>query len=358
MPRSLSPAAHQVLEDAKRICRVPAPTFAETDRAAFVAEALEHEGVRATVDDAGNVVCSFGPAGAATIFAAHLDTVFGADQPIEIREEPERGRVNAPGIGDNSLGVAALLHLARRYRDRTPAAAVVVAGTVGEEGLGDLRGAKHLLDTLPCRAFVALEGGSLGSIETAGIGSIRYRATVRGRGGHSWSDRGTPSAVHGLIEAAARLLAADLPFGVARNIGRISGGTSINTIAAAASLELDLRAEDEERLAAAARTARELLGAAAPGLQADVELIGHRPSGAIAADHPLLAMARRSRAEAGLPPAREHASSTDANAAYGRGIPAITVGLTVAANAHRTDEYIETGPLAGGLGALESGLDG
>jgi acetylornithine deacetylase/succinyl-diaminopimelate desuccinylase-like protein len=159
--------------------------------------------------------------------------------------------------------------------------------------------------------------------------------------------------VHGLIDRAARLLAEPAPEGLARNVGRISGGTSINTIAAEATLELDLRAQFHELLEAAAARARAVFGAAPEGLEAEVELIGQRPSGALPADHPLLLAARRAREAAGLPRAQEGASSTDANAAYGRGIPALTVGLTSGGRAHRVDEYVELAPLAGGMAALE-----
>jgi acetylornithine deacetylase/succinyl-diaminopimelate desuccinylase-like protein len=351
----LDPSVDRVLEDAKRICATPAPTFDEARRAELVSAMFAQAGAQPDTDEAGNVVCPFGTReGPATIFAAHLDTVFGLEQPIEIREDPSSGRIHAPGIGDNSLGVAALVHLARRYAERPPSARVVLAATVGEEGLGDLRGAKHLLASVPCHGFVAVEGGTVDSLETAGIGSVRYRITYRGRGGHSWSDRGVPSAAHGLIADAAVFLAQPTPEGAARNIGTLSGGTSINTIAASATLELDLRAEDEQVLAALASAGHDAFARPPAGLRAEVELIGDRPSGAIAPDHPLLAAARRARAQAGLPPAREHASSTDANVAYGMNIPAITVGLTVAANAHRAEEYIETAPLAGGLAALEA----
>lgn len=351
--------ADLVLEDAVRICAVPAPTFAEQARAQLVAGMLATAGAPARLDAVGNVICGFGPEEQpAVVFAAHLDTVFGPEQPLEVRRDPDGRRIHAPGIGDNSLGVAALVHLARRLAGDPPAAArVLLVATVGEEGLGDLRGVKHLLDAVPCAAFVAVEGAMLGSIKTAAIGSTRLRVTFRGPGGHSWADRGTPSAVHGLLERATRFLASPAPDGAARNIGRISGGTSINTIAAQATLELDLRAERPGPLAQAAAAARTVFGQAPRGLQSDIEIIGERPSGAIAPDHPLLAAARRARAHAGLPPAEEGASSTDANAAHGLGIPAITVGLTTGGGAHRIDEFIDTEPLAGGLTALERLLD-
>jgi acetylornithine deacetylase/succinyl-diaminopimelate desuccinylase-like protein len=351
--QSPDPDIERLIEDAKMICAVPAPTFAEAQRAAFVRERFAQLGAAAELDAVGNVVCAFGPAeGDAVVFGAHLDTVFPAEQPIVIDHDRDAERISAPGIGDNSLAVAALLALARDLNREPPSTRVVLAATVGEEGLGDLRGAKHLLDTVACRAFVAVEGAMLDAIKHAGVGSTRYRVTYRGPGGHSWTDRGAPSALHGLVEVAAAFLAQPAPAGVGRNIGRLDGGTSINTIAASASLELDLRAEHAEPLAAAAAQARARFCDPPDGLRAEVELIGERPSGGLPSDHPLLEAARRARRAAGLAPAAEGASSTDANAAYGRGIPAVTVGLSTGANGHRVDEYIDLAPLPGGMRAL------
>ncbi len=347
--------AEIVLADAQRICAVPAPTFAEAQRAQLVAELFAQAGAPAAPDAVGNVVSRFGGDGPAVVLAAHLDTVFGPEQPIEIVRE--NGRIAAPGIGDNSLAVAALLALARRMATRPPARPVVLAATVGEEGLGDLRGAKHLVATLDCDCFVAVEGMSLDAIEVGGIGSERYRVTYTGPGGHPWSDRGSPSAVHGLLARAAELIALPLSPGVVLNVGRVSGGTSINTIAAEATLELDLRAAEPAQLTALAARATRLLRSAPEGLTAVVQRVGQRPAGAIAPDAPLLQAARRARAAAGLDPAREGLSSTDANAAYGRDIPAITVGVSTGAYAHRRDEYIDEAPTADGLRALERLLD-
>jgi acetylornithine deacetylase/succinyl-diaminopimelate desuccinylase-like protein len=341
-----------VLADAIQICRQPAPTFAEQARAALVADMLgQAAGTTAGIDAVGNVLCRFGPAtGQAVVFAAHLDTVFPAEQRIDVKRDVDR--IWAPGIGDNSLGVAALVELARVLRDRRPAGPCVLAATVGEEGLGDLRGAKHVVATVPCSAFVALEGAMLDQLASAAVGSTRYRVTFSGPGGHSWGDRGAPSAVHAAAEAAAQYLGAPAPRGLARNIGRIGGGTSINTIAARATLELDLRSVDSDQLAEAAAAAREVLGRPVEGLDVEVELIGQRPSGRLASDHWLIDAARRARAHAGLSPAREDPASTDANAALGAGLPAVTVGLTTGAHEHRVDEYIDLEPLPAGLDAL------
>ncbi|UGS37898.1 M20/M25/M40 family metallo-hydrolase [Capillimicrobium parvum] len=343
-------AVDALVADALRICAVAAPTFDEGARAALVADLLREAGARPEVDAVGDVVARFGPEhGPAAIVAAHLDTVFDAATPLQPRRDGDLLR--GPGIGDDSLAVAALVHLARRLGAAPPGHPVVLAATVGEEGLGDLRGARALLDDVECDAFVALEGHGLESIQIAGIGSARLIATTRGPGGHSWGDRGTPSAVHALVGALHAALRAAGRGHV--NVGVVRGGTTINTIAAEAEAEIDLRDEDDAVLDR--RTAA--VTAALQTARAEVRQVGRRPAGRTPADHPLVAAAQAARAAAGLGPAEESASSTDANAAMGRGIPAVCVSLTHGANAHRIDEHVELAPLPAGLAAVEHLLD-
>lgn len=344
----------QVIEDARRVCAVPAPTFAEGPRGELVAELLAAAGVPGAPDGAGNIVAQLGsgPATDAVVFAAHLDTVFAADTPIAFAEAD--GRLSAPGIGDNSVAVAALVHLARRLRGRALARPVVLAATVGEEGLGDLRGAKALLDERPCAAFVAVEGQMLDSVTTTAVGSVRFAITVRGPGGHPWSDRGRPSAVHGLLGPLHRVVRDLTDAGLVANVGVIEGGTVINAIAAEARAQLDVRSADDAALGRAAELVPAAFADLEPGLTGDVRPLGHRPGGRLDPGHPLLAAARRARERAGLPPAADRPSSTDANAALGRGIPALTVGVTTGAHSHRLDEYIDLDPIPRGLAALEA----
>jgi tripeptide aminopeptidase len=346
-------AVARVLDDTRRVCAMPAPPFGEGPRAELVAWMLGEARAPARIDDAGNVIAPLGPEGEDTlVFAAHLDTVFPAETELAFVEGD--GRLAAPGVGDNSIAIAALLHLARHLQGVTLARPVALVATVGEEGLGDLRGAKALLDELPVGAFVALEGQMLDSIKVAGVGSVRMRVVVRGPGGHPWGDRGTPSAAHGLIDGLSGALAEAHAADIVLNVGTMRGGTTINAIAGEAVAELDLRCEDHRLLLATASRIEEIVRWTPEGLEATIEPLGRRPGGRIAADHPLVQAARRARERAGLPPAEEGASSTDANAAYGRGIPAITVGVTTGGNAHRLDEYIDLAPIAAGLRSLEA----
>ncbi len=345
--------AERLIEEARSICAVPAPPFGEEARAAFVAERLAAAGLAADRDATGNVIARLGPTSGETIvLAAHLDTVFAANTEIVFREAD--GRLCAPGLGDNSLAVATLLHLARRFRGQALRRPVLLAATVGEEGLGDLRGTKALLDAEPCAMFVALEGQLLDRLGVQAVGSIRFGVVVRGPGGHPWSDHGHPSAIHALLPQLAAVVDAATQDGMIVNVGTLSGGTVINAIASEMRAELELRCADDARLSAAAEVTAALLGDIAPPLTVEVTRLGHRPGGRIAPDHELLRAARRARERTGLPPATEDASSTDANAAHGRGIPAICVGVSTGGNAHRLDEYIDLAPIPDGLAMLEA----
>src|SRR3954464_5075320 len=342
----LDHAVARLLDETRRICAMPAPPFGEGPRAELVAWMLGEAGAPATIDDTGNALPRLGAAdGDAVVFAAHLDTVFEAG--TEIRFEESGGRLAAPGVGDNSIAVAAPLPLARHLQRLDLTTPVALVATVGEEGLGDLRGAKALLDEMAVGAFVAVEGQMLHAIKTAAVGSVRLRVIVRGPGGHPWSDRGTPSAAHGLVDALSGALAEAHAAGIVLNVGTMRGGTVINAIANEAVAELDLRAEDDGLLRATAKRVQEVVGWAPAGLETTVEPLGRRPGGRVAGAPPLVEAARRARKRAGLPPAEEGASSTDANAAHGLGIPAITVGVTTGGHAHRLDEHIHPRPTHG-----------
>ncbi len=301
-------------------------------------------------DATGNVLARFGPDdGPAAIVTAHLDTVFAAGTPLEPVRDGEVLR--GPGIGDDSLAVAALVHLAGRLAAAPPAHPIVLAATVGEEGLGDLRGARAVLDAIACDAFVALEGHGLDTIQTSGIASARLLARAAGPGGHSWGDRGQPSAIHALVAGLHAALAAAVDGHV--NVGVIRGGTSVNTIAASAEAELDLRDGDDAALERRVAAVEAALGGA--GLR--VRRIGRRPGGVTPSDHPLVVAAHAARAAAGLPRASEIASSTDANAAMGRSIPAVSVSLTHGSGVHTPDEHVQLAPLAAGLASVEALVD-
>jgi tripeptide aminopeptidase len=347
-------SAERAIEDACAICEIPAPTGHEERRAAWVAEQLQVAGLAAQIDDAGSVLARLGPAGDPLVVAAHLDTVFPDLEAIAVRREGDV--LHAPGIGDNSLGVAGLLHLARHVAAHPPSTPLVLAATTGEEGFGNLRGALHAVRSLHPAEFVALEGGGVGELVVTGVGSARYAIRVSAPGGHSWRDRDQPSAVHVLVELLARPL--DDPGTASRNVGAISGGAGINVLAPHAEATLEFRDVDTARLDAAhERLAAAARAASTGGVHVEVEELGRRPGGAVARDHPLVRDALAAAQAAGLERPHLADASTDANAALGAGIPALTVGLCHSHDAHTLDESVNTGPLAQSLAALTDLVD-
>jgi acetylornithine deacetylase/succinyl-diaminopimelate desuccinylase-like protein len=315
-------------------------------------------------DEAGNVYACLPGKGVAPplVISAHLDTVFPEPTSLEITHGSER--ICGPGIGDNSVGIAGLLGLtwALRSKGESLPGDVWLVANVGEEGLGDLCGMRAVVERFQNEplAYIALEGMALGQIYNRGLGVRRYRITALTRGGHSWVDYGAPSAVHELISLAYRLTAMKLP-GYPRttmNIGVISGGTSVNTIAAEAHLELDLRSEDLAMLDQLTDQVESLVaGYNRTGVQVECQIIGNRPVGAISPHHPLVQTARRSLEKVGLEP-RLHIGSTDANIPLSLGLPAICVGITTGGGAHTLDEYIHVQPVAQGITQLYSLVKG
>ena len=248
---------NRVVDLAVEIQQIPAPTFQEQKRAEFVRDRFESDGLAdVCIDDTGNVFARLPGKGTAKplIVSAHLDTVF----PIETNLRSTRGSdlIHGPGLGDNSLGVAALFGLAWSLRDREiPLRGDVwFVANICEEGLGNLRGMKAIVDRFGdnAQAYLILEGLALGHIYHRAVGVKRYRVTARTSGGHSWSDYGQPSAVHELARLVVELASLSLPAHprTTMNVGKISGGTSVNVIASEASLDLDLRSEGHEALAA------------------------------------------------------------------------------------------------------------
>lgn len=355
----------QVLELALAIQQIPAPTFHEDQRAAFVRDRFQAEGLSdIQIDATGNVVARLPGAGKArpVVVTAHLDTVFPITTPLTVTRETER--ISAPGIGDNSLGLAGLFGLAWALKDSgslLPGDVWLVAN-VGEEGLGDLRGMKAIVDRFSDQpiAYIVLEGMSLGWVYHRGLGVQRYRITVRTPGGHSWIDYGRPSAIHELACLITRLNGLVLPEQprTTLNVGVIQGGMSVNTIAAEAHLELDLRSEQVEALNGLINQVAQLIAAAKHiNVEVTAQVIGQRPPGEISPDHPLVRLALSCLEAQGLP-AKLNIGSTDANIPLSRGLPAICIGLTTGGGAHTSGEYILTQPLAQGLAQLVQVVNG
>jgi di/tripeptidase len=209
-------------------------------------------------------------------------------------------------------------------------------------------------------AYLVLEGMALGQIYHRALGVQRYRIRVRTQGGHSWVDYGAPSAIHELAALVTRLTGLPVPETPrsSLNVGVISGGTSINTIAPEATIELDLRSEGRDALASLIRQVETLTAAVnRVGVQATLEIIGRRPSGEIPATHPLVNLARRNLEAQGLQP-NLTIGSTDANIPLSRDLPAICVGLYTGYGAHTVNEYVNIEPIGQGLNFLIALVEG
>lgn len=346
-----------------QVQQIAAPTGAEQQRAAWVEGEFERLGLADISQDALFNVYARIPGQQrqpALLISAHTDTVFPAETDLTIRHAARQHRVYGPGIGDNSTGVAALLTLAATLTQlpSLPVDIWLVANT-GEEGLGDLRGMRAAVDRLQGElgACIVIEGTGLKRVVHRALGSQRFRIRVKAPGGHSWSDFGAPSAVHVLVQLAAELtqLAPPASPRTTFNIGRIGGGTSVNTIAQAAELELDLRSEDANALQAIVAQTMAVVQRhqtiwQEKNVQISADVIGNRPGGQLEEDHPLVVAAYRSLAASGVTAQRSQSmSSTDANIPLSRGLPAVCIGITEGGNAHRLEEWINTTLLPVGM---------
>jgi acetylornithine deacetylase/succinyl-diaminopimelate desuccinylase-like protein len=336
----------RILQWQTELVGIPAPPFGEGPRVEWLCarfRELDLEDVR--IDEVGNALATRRGAGAASgerrvLLSAHIDTIFPAGTPIE---PVVRGsRLSSPGACDNGAGVAAMLAIAAtiRHAGITTALDVEFAGNVGEEGEGDLRGVRHLYreGANGVEAHVVLDGAGDSSAVTQALGSQRWRVTVRGPGGHAWTDAGRPNPIAILSRAIQRFSEITLP-GAPRttaNVGTIAGGTAINAIPEEATASFDLRSTDPEqliRLEVELHRAVEdaVLGAAhgqrpdAVGLRWTVEKIGDRPAGTLAADAKLLELLRAVDRHLGIR-TDLRVASTDANIPLSLGVPAVSLG--------------------------------
>jgi len=343
-----------------RIAETPAPTGAEGMRAALVAgemAALKLADVH--VDSVGN---AFGrrpgtqPHAPVTLIAAHTDTVFPADTDLTVRRTADQ--LTGPGVGDNSLGVAAMLTVARIL----DAAGVVTTGDVvfvadvGEEGLGNLVGMRRAVETYRDRlgAVIAVEGHNLGRVTHRAVGSRRYRLTVRGPGGHSWGNYGRPNAIHVLARLITDLTALPIPASpkTSLSVGTIEGGVSVNTIPPVASALVDLRSISQAQLdRLAAQVEKTVRAIRIAEVQVTAEVLGDRPAGEIAPDAPVVRICVDALRALGVASTLD-ASSTDANVPIGLGIPAACIGIAEGGNAHRQEEYIRIPTIPTGIQQL------
>lgn len=345
---------------------IPSPTGHEARRGTWFAGRLRELGLHPEQDEAGNVFAvtpAAQPGARRLVVASHLDTVFSADTDLTLKRDGER--ILAPGISDNSRGLAALLALGRALRAagwplHQP---LVMLGSTGEEGAGDLRGVKHYFSghADETASFIALDGAGAERIINVGVGSRRLRVEFEGPGGHSWSDWGAPNAVHAVSRAINELASLTMPASprTTLSVGRIGGGTSINSIPSNAWFEVDLRSEGMAQLQELEREVRRIIDearraeAATSHMTVAVTVFGDRPAGSTPADHPLVLAAREATAAIGLKP-EFASSSTDANVPMSLRIPAIAIGAGGdAGGMHTTGEWYDN---HGGAAGIERAL--
>ncbi|MFZ0787911.1 MAG: M20/M25/M40 family metallo-hydrolase [Candidatus Acidiferrales bacterium] len=340
-----------VTEQQIRLSEIPAPEFGEAERARALAAIFEAAGLKVRTDETGNVIGeSLGSQPGVILFVAHLDTVFPAGTDVTVKRDGNH--LIGPGISDNAAGLAALASLARALSESRVKTkkTIALAGDVGEEGEGNLRGIRALVDGYGSRLanVIAVDGPSIDYITTQGIASRRFEVTITGPGGHSWSDFGEPNPITAMARGIVKFSAIRIPANPRSsfNFGVIEGGTSVNSIPARASVKVDLRSEDESELARLEKALRdammagvneELRSSRSPDagddytqlnqfhMQMEFLPIGSRPAGKLPNDSPLLATIRSVDSYLGNR-ARLERSSTDANIPLSLGIPAVAVG--------------------------------
>jgi tripeptide aminopeptidase len=332
------------------LARIPAPTFFEQKRAAWMASELEALGCAVEIDRMGNVVARAASDRRLPILAvtAHLDTVLAPRLDDDIRIGPD-GRYLGPGVADNGAGLTALLALAGAWRELNGAlsprhASLLLIANVGEEGEGNLSGMRYLCRQSPLagliREFIVLDGPGAEHITAHALGSRRFEIAFNGPGGHSWSDSGTANPVHALAAMIADFSSQPALRNGPKttvNFGLIEGGASINSIPSEARTKLDLRSESQERLdglaelltdaverALAVENERAIRGAQAR-INARIREIGSRPGGRLSDNAPLLRTVRSVDAHLGIR-ANLDCASTDANIPLSLGIPAVSIG--------------------------------
>jgi tripeptide aminopeptidase len=341
---------------------IPAPPFKEEARAKAYAGLLRQAGLTdVEIDAEGNAMgVRKGTAAGGPMVAvlAHIDTVFPADTDVKVKRQGTR--LEAPGIGDNTRGIALMLAVVRALQaaKMQTTSDVLFVGNVGEEGEGDLRGVKFLLrqgkykDRI--KQFIAIDGGDQAYITTGGVGSLRYRVTFAGPGGHSYGAFGLVNPAFAMGSAIAKLskLAVPLEPRTTYNIGAVRGGTSINSIPSDVSMDVDMRSEscaelkklNESFLAIVKQAVDEENGARSTRegkVAADPKLIGDRPCGSTPTSAPIVQTTTAVVKAFGLTPTYS-VSSTDSNVPMNMGIPAVTIGRGgPGGRAHAPDEWTD-----------------
>jgi acetylornithine deacetylase/succinyl-diaminopimelate desuccinylase-like protein len=342
-----------------KLTEIPAPSFQEEKRAEAVKGILAAEGLTIHTDKIGNVIGELPGSNEreVVLLTAHLDTVFPSGTEIKVRREGDR--LVAPGISDNGTGLAGLLAVARAVQAAKirPRRTILFAANVGEEGEGNLRGMRALIDAYrtKLRAVIVLDGSGTDHVTIKALASRRLEVVITGPGGHSWSDFGMPNPINALVRASVRFINTKVPATprTTFNLGQIEGGTSVNSIPYEAKLKVDLRSENEDEIVRLESSLRDCVAAGVKDeidnarersrgkLDWKINQIGSRPGGELPADSSLLAALRAADEYVGNQ-SRVERSSTDANIPLSLGIEAIALGAGGnGGGAHSLQEWYE-----------------
>jgi tripeptide aminopeptidase len=342
-----------------RLTEIPAPPFEEAQRAAAVKVLLAASGLRVQIDKTGNVIGELPGANdkEVVMLSAHLDTVFPPGTDVQVHRDADR--MSAPGISDNGTGLAALVAIARVLHESKikPRRTILFVADVGEEGEGNLRGMRALVDAYrsTLKAAIVLDGSGTDHVTTKALASRRLEVLVTGPGGHSWSDFGMPNPISALVRGSVRFINTRVPATprTTFNLGQIEGGTSVNSIPHEARLKVDIRSESEDELTKLDSALRDSMAAGVRDemepprdrskgkLDWKVDLLGSRPGGELSPDSPLLAALRAADDYVGNQ-SRIERSSTDANIPLSSGIDAISIGAGgTGGGAHSLQEWYE-----------------
>jgi tripeptide aminopeptidase len=333
----------RTLEEQKRIAQIPAPPFKERPRSEYMLKRFVELGLSdAAIDEEGNVIARRKGRGSGRpnlVVSAHQDTVFPEGTDLTLKEGD--GRILAPGIGDDARGLATLLSLIQTLNENSlnTSGDITFVATVGEEELGNLRGVKALFrDHKDIDGFISIDGLNIARIVTTATGSHRYEFTFTGPGGHSFQEFGLPSATHAMGRAIAKISDLTPPSDprTTFTVGTVSGGTSVNAIAAEAKMAVDMRSNAPEELLKLETQLLALVQEAvvdenrrwrSDKMTVTMKLIGDRPAGRVAEDSPIVLATQKSVAVVS-PTAKVSlsGSSTDSNVAMSLGIPAVTIG--------------------------------
>jgi tripeptide aminopeptidase len=335
--------SEHITEIQVNLTEIPAPSFQEGKRAEEVKRLLAGEGLTLQTDKLGNVIGQLDGASGkeAVMLAAHLDTVFPAGTEVTVKHDGER--LIAPGISDNGTGLAGMIAVARALHAAhiRPQRTILFAANVGEEGEGNLRGMRALIDAYrqELKAVIVLDGSGIDHVTTKALASRRLEVVITGPGGHSWSDFGMPNPINALVRGSVRFINTKVPNSprTTFNLGQVDGGTSVNSIPYAASLKVDLRSESEDEITRMETAFRDCMSAGVKDemdnardrsrgkLEFKINVIGSRPGGELSNDSALLAALRSADDFIGNK-SRVERSSTDANIPLSLGIDAIAIG--------------------------------